>query len=70
MHRGASSDDLGEVAKAAESEKVTGNVLDALQVNFFAQNDGLIFIMSPALGPDRISQLKDLVEDLGRNLVP
>ena len=57
------------MAAGSEPVAMAGKVLDALQVNGFTQNDGLIFIMSPALGPDDISHLKHLIEELGRNPV-
>lgn len=64
--------DLGEVAKAAgpEPDALARQVLDALQDNGFGQYDGLIAIMGPALGPEGIAHLKDMVEELGRTPVP
>lgn len=64
--------DLGEVAKAAGAapEALARQVLDALQDNGFGQYDGLIAIIAPALGPDGIAHLKELVEELGRTPVP
>lgn len=64
--------DLGEVAKTAEPEPeaLARQVLDALQDNGFGQYDGLIIIMGPALGPEGVAHLKDLVEELGRTPVP
>ncbi len=64
--------DMGDVAKLAgpEPEALARQVLDALQDNGFGQYDGLIVIMGPALGPEGIAHLKDLVEELGRTPVP
>ena len=64
--------DLGEVAKAAgsEPEALARQVLDALHDNGFGQYDRLIVIMGPALGPEVVTHLKDLVEELGRTPVP
>ena len=64
--------DLGDVAMAAgpELEALARQVFDALHDNGFGQYDGLIVIMGPALGPEGIAHLKDLVEDLGRTPVP
>lgn len=64
--------DLGDVAKLAghEPEALARQVLDALHDNGFGQYDGLIVIMGPALGPEGIAHLKDLVEELGCTPVP
>lgn len=64
--------DLGEVAVAArpEPETLAERVLDALLDNGYGQHDGLIAIIAPALGPEGIAQLKELVEKLDRTPVP
>ena len=64
--------DLGDVAKmaASEPEALARQVLDAMHDNGFGQYDGLIVIMGPALGPEGVAHLKDLVEELGRTPVP
>ena len=64
--------DLGKVAKAAGSgpEALARQVLDALQDNGYGQYDGLIAIIAPALGPEGITHLKGLVEELRRTPVP
>ena len=64
--------DLGEVAKATgpEPEALARQVLDALQDNGFGQYDGLIATIAPALGPEGVAHMKQLVEELGRTPVP
>lgn len=64
--------DLGELARTAgpEPEALARQVLDALQDNGFGQYDGLIAIIAPALGPEGVAGLKQLVEELGRTPVP
>ncbi|PRX27410.1 hypothetical protein SAMN05216257_1183 [Meinhardsimonia xiamenensis] len=64
--------DLGALAKVArpEPKALARQVLDALQDNGYGQYDDLIALMAPALGPDGLEHLKELVEELGRTPVP
>lgn len=64
--------DLGDVARlAAPSPRALAErVVEALQQNDYGQYDGLIAIIAPALGPEGMVILKELVEELGRRPVP
>lgn len=64
--------DLGALAKIVrpDPKALARQVLDALQDNGYGQYDDLIALMAPALGPDGLEHLKELVEELGRTPVP
>jgi hypothetical protein len=60
--------DLGKIALAAEvgPEQLSGRVFDALSENDYGQYDELISVLSPALGPAGLEQLKQRFVNLAK----
>jgi hypothetical protein len=64
--------DLGQLATRIRPDphRLAGMLVNALQDNGYGQYDGLIAIMTPALGGEGLAALKLRVEELGRTTVP
>ena len=60
--------DLGKIALAArvDPERLAGRVFDALNENDYGQHDELISVLSPALGPAGLEQLKQRFVNLAK----